>query len=798
MLKNYFKTAWRNITRNKLFSAINITGLSIGLGCVMLIILYVQDEVSFDRFNENGQRIYQIVHHGRGPEGDEQKGSITGAVHAPMFKQEIPEIQEICRVNSSSGLMKKGTEVISERGMYVDDSFFKVFTFPLVAGNTNTALAEPNNIVLTELLAKKYFGNTNAVGKTLQINVDGKFEPFVVTGVAKQPPLNSTIRFDYVMNITRTFQKQEWKANDWFNTWLNSFILLRPGADRALVEKKMDRVFNSYAGKLMVEFRKQYGNKMYIKYVLQPYLNIHLDKGNYYAGNGLTPNSKSDYSYILGGIALFILIIACINFVNLTLSRSLRRSKEIGIRKVSGSSRGMLIGQFMGESFLLTMLAFMLALVLVSVCLPFFNEVAEKQLQLSYLLNPQTILLFLGLIALNAILSGFYPALVLSGFNPVETLYGKFKIAGNNYLGKVLVVVQLSIAVFLAIGTIIMQKQFNFMLNRDLGYKPENIVNVYMPFNNNPGTDIFKSELGKYPFIKGVAAQNTAFNNFTGRQFKANNKDLFSTQFFDVDNNFINLMRMKLVSGRNFSSTSDTVSCIVNESFVKAAGWKGSPIGETVTWNDKPREVIGVIKDFHSASLQSTIAPLLLDQGVKDNDYYVLVVKIDPAKKAEAIQTIQATYKKIVSDQPCNYAFLTDMLADQYKSEKRWKSIIGTASFISILISCMGLFGLATLSIEQRVKEIGVRKVLGASSAAIVRLLSLSYLKLVLISLVIASPAAWYLMHRWLQDFPYRINMNGWIIALAAAGSIVIVLFTVGSQSIRASMANPVKSLRNE
>jgi putative ABC transport system permease protein len=798
MLKNFIKTAWRNILRNKAFSLINISGLSLGLACVMLIILYVKDEVSFDRFNTKADRTYRIVSQAAGPDGEEHKSGITGGIHADVFKSEIPEIESFCRITGASGLVKKGAGVMSERGLFADNSFFSVFTFPLIEGNAGAGLLnEPNNIVLSESMAKKYFGNTNAVGKTLQINESGKFEAFTITAVAKEPPVNSSIRFAFLIPIKRQLKPQS-NVNDWFNSWLNSFIVLKRGADPSVVKQKMAAIFESHAGKRMAEFRKQYSPKMYVKYDVQPFLVMHLDKENYSTGNGLAPSNTVDYSYILGGIAIFILIIACINFINLTLSRSLRRGKEIGIRKVSGSSRAQLIWQFIGEAFILTVFASLLAILLVKLSLPFFNELSGKNLQALYLVEPQTITLFVLLILVNTILSGFYPAIVLSGFNPVQTLYGKLKISGKNYLGKSLVVVQLTIAVFLSIGTIVMQKQFNFLLHKDLGYTADSVLSVDIPGGKAAELAVLKSEMSKHAFVKQVAVQSNPFTSFTGTVFKGNNnKELFSTPFFKVDDQFLSMLKIGLVSGHNFSGRADTSTCLVNQSFVKAMGWKGSPIGERIEGNDSKYTIIGVTKDFHSSSLQYAITPLVLMQDPKQ-EYGVLLLKLNMERKTEAIAAVQKLYKQLIPDQPCNYTFLSDMLADQYTDQNRWKQMISIASCISIFISCMGLFGLATLSIEQRVKEIGIRKVLGASSPAIVQLLSFNYVKLLLLSLLIASPLAWYIMYKWLQDFPYRIEMNGWILVMASAGSLLIVLLTVGFQAARASVANPVKSLRSE
>jgi len=796
MLKNYFKTAIKTMMRNKTYTAINIFGLSIGLACVMLIVLYIKDEVSFDRFQENGQQIFRIVQAGHRPDGTEYKSGFTGGVQGETFKQQIPEIQEMCRINGGGEeLVKKGAEVLSEKMLYANKSFFKIFSFPLLKGNPKTALNNTSNVVITTEIGKKYFGNQNPIGKTLQINQNGNFEPFIVSGVAEVTPQNSTVRFDFLLNIERTLPKN-YTSMDWFNSFLNSFIYLKKGVNPQVVEQKMARVFNQYAGKQMAEMKKTDGEKIGFSYKLQPYYNIHLDK-DYGTGNGLTASSKVDFSYILGGIALFILFIACINFINLTLSSSLRRSKEIGIRKVNGSTRGQLILQFLGESFLLTLIASFIALILVALCLPEFNTLSGKQLQLSYLFSPQTVAVFIALILMNTLLSGFYPALVLSGFNPVQTLYGKLKISSNNYLAKSLVVVQFVVAVFLAVGTVVMQKQFNLLIHADLGYQHKNIVDVQFLQEKHPDYQVFKSELLKYPFIKQVAGQGAPFTAWTGNMFDVNGKKL-NTAFFEIDNHFLKELKIQIKQGRGFTTIAgDTTHCLVNQSFAQAAGWKDSPIGQLIKQNKNEYTVIGVTSDFHNSSLNSKIEPLIIKQPATAN-YGQVLVKIDENQKVAAIKAIQTEFKKMIPGYPCKYNFLTDMLSGQYEQENRWKQIITLASCMSILISCLGLFGLATLAIEQRVKEIGVRKVLGASLTDLTGILTVNFLKLVLVAVIIASPLAWYAMNKWLQNFPYRIDFSYWILILTGAGSLLIAFITISFQAVKAALANPVKSLRSE
>jgi len=794
MLKNYLLTAWRHLVKNKVYSIVNLFGLSIGLAAVMLIVLYVKDEVSFDHFQTNGRNIYRLVHNALDPTGHEQKGGSTGAPQAGAFLRSIPEVQAACRIRESGQqLVKKGNDIIPEYAVYADTSFFHVFTFPLIHGNAALALSSEDNIVLSEDLAKKYFNTTDAIGRTMEINENGEFHTFTVSAVAANTPLNSSIRFDMLLPIERSLHGAWTQA--WTNAYLNTFFIIKPGSDIKAVEKKMTSIFDQNTARQFAELRKKYPN-IYYNYGLQPFLKIHLDKA-YNANNGINHWSDVSYSYTLGSIALFILLIACINFINLTLARSLRRGKEIGIRKVAGGSRGQLITQFMSESLILNLLAFIPSLLLVQVCLPWFSELANKQLSVSYLFHTSTLLLFGALILCNTLLSGFYPALVLSGFRPVQTLYGKFRLTGRNYLGKSLVIIQFVIAVFLIIGTIVMQQQFRFMSKKDPGYRTAGIVDVSLPDVPDKKIDLLRSELAKYPFIRQSAVESIGFTNSNWTQMQVNNHDVFDVPFYRMDEFTLPMLKIPFVAGRNFlGGAADSGDCIINETMALASGWK-NPIGQRISWDKHDYTIIGIVKDFHMASMRAKISPAFITKG--NIDYYGnMIVSIDPNRKVDAIRSIQSTYKKLYPNNPCDYAFLDDMLVGQYKSEQRWMTIITTAAVLAIFISCLGLFGLATLSIEQRVKEIGVRKVLGASLVDITSLLSKDFVRLVVIAFVIASPAAWYFYNKWLQDFAYRIHLSWSLFLIVGLSTLAISFFTVSIRAASAALANPAASLRSE
>ncbi|MGN6530414.1 MAG: ABC transporter permease, partial [Ginsengibacter sp.] len=508
MFKNYFKTALRNLQRNKVYSFINIAGLSLGLACAMLIILYVKDEVSYDRFHHNVNHIFRIVSTNYF-DGKERKEGVTGFLQGPGFTQNVPGIQKFVRVNQGTEDIKTGTEVQSQELLYVDSSFFNVFTFPLIHGNPNTCLKEPHSVVITEKEAIKRFGTTDATGKTILIKTDNTFTPYSVSAVAKNTPQNSSIQFDMLLPLKESEADAGNKEN-WYNFFLNTFVVLSPNAKIESVEKSMQEYYVKDASQIFNQMKEKFGLDPNLKmgaYNLQPFTDIHMNT-DLPAQNGLQNGSNPVYSYILSGIALFVLLIACINFVNLTVARSVKRAREIGIRKVVGSSRKQLIWQFLGESFLLCFIAFTFAIVLVQLILPVFNELADKALSISYLFDIKLIWVYVILFLLTSLLAGFYPAIILSGYQPTETLYSRFNLAGKNYLQKSLVVLQFALASFLIIATFVIYSQFSFLVNTNLGYDDSNILEISKDIRSHQEAAIFKNELLKNPDIVDVAAKN--------------------------------------------------------------------------------------------------------------------------------------------------------------------------------------------------------------------------------------------------------------------------------------------------
>ncbi len=796
MLKNYFKAALRNLRHNKINSFINIAGLSLGLASAMLIILYLKDEVSFDRFHRNVAGIYRIVSTEK-YKGTEYKNTNTGLLQGPRFMQNVPGIKSFVRVQSGVEDIKQGTEVLSQDLLYVDSNFFSVFTFPLIEGDAKNCLKQPHSIVLSEDAAKKQFGTAGALGKMVQVKENGAFVAYKVTAVTKDCPQNSSIQFKTLLPIDEP--EADAKNNDnWFSFFLNTFVVLNPNANPQTVSGQMQRFYIKDASQTFKELEAKYGSGGTMdNYFLQPFTDMHLNT-ELSAQNGLVNGSNPMYSYILSGIALFILLIACINFINLTVARSVRRAKEIGIRKVVGSGRKQLIFQLLGESYLLCTIAFLFAILLAQLILPVFNDLSNKQLSISYLLDAKLVAGYIILFMLTGLLAGAYPALVLSGYKPVEILYNRFNLKGKNYLQKSLVVLQFTLASFLIIATLTIYVQFNFLTKTNLGYDDNNVVDVSNYNLNHDKAAAFKAELLRNPNIVD-AAPNDVGRGWTVARV-ANDSNI-SFNYATIDESYFHELAIPILQGRNFSKAfpaDSNNSVIVNESFVKLAGWK-NPVGEKVNfWSrHKIYHVIGVVQDYHFQSLAQKIGPQLFTTK-NDNHYATVLIKIKPNTATASLKYIQQTFKQLFPMNPYSYTFLNDENRKNYEAEDKWKQIMLFSAVLTIFISSIGLFGLSVLSAEKRTKEIGIRKVLGASVSNVVSILSIDFLKLVAIALVISLPAGWLAANKWLENYPYRTSLHWWIFSVTALLVIFIALITVSFQSVKTAIANPVKSLRTE
>ncbi|GAB2790036.1 ABC transporter permease [Rhabdobacter roseus] len=808
MLRNYLKMALRNFTKYKVYSFINLGGLTLAVTCCLLLGLYVRHEWSFDRFHTQTDRLYRAwtreVY-----KGDVFTNTVTPYVLGPTLKETYPEVEAMSRVQTSTLNVKKGEEVLSERVHAVDKDFFRMFDFPLVRSTGGNPIQDLYSVVLTEEVAQKYFGTENPVGKQLYLQLDSTMQAYTVTAVAKNVPTHSSIRFGMVIPLENILRYRSDKVlKSWFMIDPETYVLLRERTESEKLRAKFPALLTTVLG-------DKYQDQNYI-INLQPMPDIHL---NTELTGGIEPTSNPAYSYILGGIALFILLIACINFMTLSLGRSVSRAQEVGVRKAVGALRGQLMGQFWSEALLMTVLAVSLGVLLAFVLTPTFSQLANQTLTFRF--DATAALFLLGLIVMVGLVAGSYPSLVLSGFRPVEVLKGKISLKSDASLfRRSLVVVQFSLSVFLIAGTIVLNQQLNFLQSTSLGYQSDKTVIIPVGAGGEAGrqrVERYRQALASQKEVQSVAASAFPFAEGSGGSwgtlgFTDTKKVYREFQFNIVDPHFIPTYGIKVVQGRNFdpANTADTYGgLIVNQALVKAFDLK-DPLNERLPGRFHDHRIIGVTDDFHYASLHSKVQPLVmvlrLDSLVKYSENMMftsssaldLSIRLAPGQVSEQVAMLEQTWKAVVPGEPFRFTFLDDSLQRQYEAEQRLSRIVTVASLLSILIACLGLFGLATLAVARRTKEIGIRKVLGASVYGIMGLLSKDFLKLVLIGILIASPLAWFALDRWLQDFAYRISVQWWVFALAGTLAVGVALLTVSLQSIKAALMNPVKSLRSE
>ncbi len=800
MIKNYFKTAWRNLWRNKVFSAINILGLSIGLACCILMFLFIQHELSYDKFNIHAANIYRITSESESTSGKTNL-AVTPAPWAPMMKKDFPEINNYVRIFKAekSIIGQPGQQKFYENDLlYTDSTFFDVFSFSLLKGDIKKALENPNSIILTRETAEKYFGNEDPIGKTLEVNsMVGTFN-VQVTGIADKTPSTSHFKFNALVSL----QSLGDISGLWAFHMFQSYVLINNNASTQALEKKFIEFVNKY-----IANNPQADGKADIH--LQPLSNIHLHS-NMVGEIGVNGDIK--YVYIFTGIALFILLIACFNFTNLSTARSLNRAKEVGLRKVVGAERQQLIRQFLSETILFALIALALAIIIAILVLPLFNRLSGRQMSFNLNNNYALIGLLISLVLFVGLLAGTYPALILSSFKPVEVLKSKFqKTAKGVSFRKVLVTLQFVISIALIASTIIVAKQLQFLKNKKLGFDKENVVIVTLPKDmDSTRLQTFKNSMLNNKVISNVAAASSVPGvNIPVNQVNDGNTDLskaLSMQMLFVDNEFIRTMNMKILAGRDFSSeypTDKTEGFILNEEAVKKAGWQNpaEAIAKTFQWVKpgavlKSGKVIGVVENFNITPLKAAVQPLVMHYSPIRFQY--LYVRFNQLNAGNAIDIIEKRFKEIYPKQSFEYSYLDETLNKMYTSEQKTSQVFSYFSFLAILIACMGILGLSLYSIQQRIKEIGIRKVLGATVIRITSELIKDFLKPVLIAAVIASPIAWYAMNKWLQDFAYRVNIKMWVFIIAGITAMLIALITVGIQAIKAATANPVKSLRTE
>lgn len=808
MIRNYIKTAYRSLLKNKGFTVLNVLGLSLGLASCLLIIFYVVDELSFDRYNTKASKIYRVNEDLKLGENN-----VLYAVCMPplaqTLKSDFPYIENTVRIkNAGSRHVKKGTDIILENNIaFADPSLFDVFTLPMIDGSPSTALTEPNSVVITETTAKKYFNSINVIGKTLTL--DNIF--YKVTGVIRDIQRTSHFNFDFFISMS-TFPDS--RSTEWLRSDYNTYVLFKEAADHKKLEAALPAFLNKYSGPQMQSQLKmsmaafEKGGSFF-RLNLTPLTDIHLKSNR---TGELGPNSTIQFIYIFSAIALFILLIACVNFMNLSTARSSNRAREVGVRKVLGSQKSHLVFQFLTESILVTFTATVIAFIAAVVLLPAFNQLSGKDLTITNQTLVWLIPALLFIVLMVGTIAGSYPAFFLSSFQPVEVLKGKISSGfKGGRLRSFLVVFQFSISIFLIVGTLVVHSQLNYIQNKDLGYDRNQVLIVKNTFELNSQAKIFKQEVKQISgvvnatltgFLPTSNAKNTSifFKETTFDQKKA----LFP-QTWEVDEDYIKTLNMKMLAGRSFSNQmlTDSSGIIINESAANFLGLKGplnKPLyrsngGKQDISNSKEYHIIGVVKDFNFSSLRDAVSPVVLVLGNNNGE---LSIRVNKKNLPVLLSEIKDKWNELSPNVQMNYSFMDQDFDASYRAEQRIGATFIVFTSLAIIIACLGLFGLAAYAAEQRTKEIGIRKILGANVSTIAAMLSFDFIKLVFIAILISLPAGWFLMNKWLQDFAYRQNIQWWVFVIAGFGAIAIAVITVSFQSIKAALSNPVNSLRSE
>lgn len=801
MFQNYFNIALRHLTRNKAYSFINIFGLAIGLACFLLISTYVLFELGYDGFQEKGDRIFRLTSLSNF-DGEAREFATTPTAAFPTFQREFPEVETGVRIYDLSSfsprVVRYQDKMFEEKGfLYADSTFFDLFSFKIVRGNPNTVLDDINTVVLTESVAKKYFGTEDPLDKTITVNNNTEYK---ITGIVADPPADSQIKFSFIASF---HSLENWREEIWGSANFITYLLLRDAQLAKPLEDKIRKYMDKTMGKEMSA-----GNSL--TYVLQPMKDVHLRAR---VEGGLEPGSDMRYIYIFSIIAVLILAIACINYMNLSTARAAERAREVGVRKVIGAFKTQLFQQFIGESILVTFLALLLGLGMAYLLLPYFNKVTDRQMTFVFTENYTALAGLLGIGIVVSLIAGSYPAFLLSGFQPIKTLKGNFKTSGGaGQLRKALVVFQFAVSVFLIVGTLVVQNQLKFIQDRKLGYNKEQVLTLPMTHGIFNNINAFKSELKSNPAIQQVTiASETPTFIKGGYSIWAEGKPQdfqLSTRAIAVDKDFVKTLGMNLINGTDFTDADVTqVSVdsfdlkkfhfILNESAVKALGLKVEDApGKRASLNGRVGEIKAVVQDFHFESLHTAISPLVI--FLDDQQFNKIMVKLNSEQVASTLDFIKQKWNVLAPERPFDYQFLDQEFDELYSTEQRTGKIASSFALLAIIIACLGLLGLTGFAAQQRTKEIGIRKVLGASISDIVTLLSKDFLLLVAIAMLIAFPISWWAMNRWLSDFAYRIEVGWWIFALAGLGALTIALVTVSSQAIRAATANPSESLRSE
>jgi len=817
MFKNYLKIAFRALTRSKVHSAINIIGLSLGIAVCILIVLFVKDEWTFDQFHSKAERIYRVYAREDWGENQQFFSTTTPFPMGPTLKENFPEVEYQARLNTLSAQVKIGDDIYNETLSVIGQDFFRVFDFNLIKGDKESVLSKQDNVIISDFLSKRYFGNADPIGKTISIQLGEKFEEFTVAGVSERVPSNSSISFYLAvsdLNFARMYNERT-LTSAWFNISPETYVMLREGVDPRSIETKFPALFKTLLGE------ERYNESKYAP-GLQPLTSIHLDTA--YPG-GLAPVSDPKYSLILAAIALLILFVACINFVTLSIGRSMKRAKEVGIRKVVGAAIKQLITQFIGEAVLIATISMIIGVGTALLTLPTFNNLSGKEL-----IFPVDGFLFgvIGsLLLIIGMISGSYPAFVLSAFRPVTVLKGSVTSGGSKQtLRKVLVGVQLVLSIFLITCTLVMRNQLGFLQNKNLGFNKEQMVVVPINLPRGPRmtelakmgfekTEQFKIALAGRPGIGEICAATHDFGNGGWVNIGFTDfKDVYHTCYaISVDDDYIPVMKMEMVQGRNFddANTSDKRrSVIVNEAFAKEYGWSDA-VGKKIPGKGfGDHEVIGVVKDFNFNSLYSKVEPLVmimdpevLASGVENinvgnRPVPKLMVRLKEGETAAGMEEIKKAWEKLSAGEEFQFNFVDQSLAAQYASDQNLGKIVSIATILAILIGSLGLYGLASLAMQNRTKEITIRKVLGATEGSLLMLLSREYIVLIAICLLISVPMTIYMMQGWLSTFEYRVPI-GWVVFVVSGGiSLAIAMLTIGHQTLKTAWTQPAEALKYE
>ncbi|QEC79836.1 ABC transporter permease [Mucilaginibacter ginsenosidivorax] len=789
------KLAWRNLKKNKLYAFINILGLTIGIASCLLIGIYIKHELSYDNFQANGDRIVRATMEYE-HSGGAQQIAVTGTKAGPQFKRMMPRVEAYVRTLKSSAIVSYADKVFEEKSLlYADANFFKVFSFKLTDGDITSVLNAPDKIVITQKAAQKYFGGQQAIGKVLKVGS----KTFTVSAVAQDVPSNSQIQYDFVLPFSlyldRNGPEQWWSANNM------TYLLLNSKDDVIPLQKEI----KNYMADVSKNELKMTGHE-YLTFNIQPLKDVHLH-GN--MPDEFEPGGSITYIYIMLAVAVLILLIACVNYVNLAIAQSAGRGGEIGVRKVMGAGKGELFWQFITESIFTAVIAAVLAVALAAFVLPLFNNISGKQLQLSAFGNP---VILVGLAVLSLFIgfaAGAYPAILLSGANLAKILKSGFSFTSGQNVRKSLIVFQFVISIFLIISTVIILQQLSYIRNKDVGYNKSNVVVLPIDSKILPQLDALEKGLSLVPGVRQVAAANNEpINVGWGDVIKTNDGKKISVNAIPVDENFVKTIQLKMIAGSDYTHadlmTLDTsnnyknyrYSFILNESAVKALGWTPEQaIGKTIDKNT-PGVIKGVVKDFNFKTFHDPITPLVL--FLNDDQLYNVFVRIDGNNTSQTIAELGKVWKSRISHRPFDYRFLDDDYDALYRTEQRTAGVFTTFSVLAILLACLGLFAITAFAVVQRTKEIGIRKVLGASIANIIMLIAKDFLALVVVATIIASPIAWYISSKWLQDFAYRIDIQWWVFVITGIAALLVAAVTVSIQSTKAALANPVKSLKSE